>query len=219
MANDELRVWGIHTTDDSLFLKDNVIAIGWKDFGDCGELVHTREAFKAHCAEVYPNAKKVSIAVCASMLYRFAVEVQIGDYIVFPSKSDRKINIGKIESNSVYVSDANKYVHQRKVTWLKHLPRTAFSQGALYEIGSALTFFSVKNYADEYMNALDIGFKSTIAMTEPDETVAATADDIIESTRDFILKELSKNLKGYALSSMIIRNSAIWQKQNHIKLN
>ena len=127
------------------------------------------------------------------MLYRFAVEVQIGDYIVFPSKSDRKINIGRIESESIYAPDAKQYVHQRKVTWLKHIPRTAFSQGALYEIGSALTFFSVKNYADEYLQALDKGFKPTVAMTEPDETVAATADDIIESTRDFILKELSKN--------------------------
>lgn len=144
-----------------------------------------------------------SIAVCAGMLYRFAVEVQIGDYIVFPSKSDRKINIGRIESESIYAPDAKQYVHQRKVTWLKHIPRTAFSQGALYEIGSALTFFSVKNYADEYLQALDKGFKPTVAMTEPDETVAATADDIIESTRDFILKELSKNLKGYALEEFV----------------
>lgn len=203
MSNDELTVWGIHTTDDSLFLNGNVVAIGWKEFGDCGELVHTREAFKAHCAEVYPNAKKGSIAVCAGMLYRFAVEVQIGDYIVFPSKSDRKINIGRIESESIYAPDAKQYVHQREVTWLKHIPRTAFSQGALYEIGSALTFFSVKNYADEYLQALDKGFKPTVAMTEPDETVAATADDIIESTRDFILKELSKNLKGYALEEFV----------------
>ena len=66
-----------------------------------------------------------------------------------------------------------------------------------------MTFFSVKNYADEYLQALDKGFKPTVAMTEPDETVAATVDDIIESTRDFILKELSKNLKGYALEEFV----------------
>ena len=38
MANGEKRIWGIHTTDDSLFLHNNVIAIGWKEFGDCGHL-------------------------------------------------------------------------------------------------------------------------------------------------------------------------------------
>lgn len=34
-------------------------------------------------------------------------------------------------------------------------------------------------------------------------SVAATADEIIESTRDFILKELSKNLKGYDLEEFV----------------
>lgn len=48
MSNDEKRVWGIHTTDDSLFLHNNIIAIGWKEFGDCGSIEPTREAFKDH---------------------------------------------------------------------------------------------------------------------------------------------------------------------------
>ena len=48
MANEALRIWGIHTTDDSLFLHDNVVAIGWKEFGDCSKLEATREAYKNH---------------------------------------------------------------------------------------------------------------------------------------------------------------------------
>lgn len=58
MSNDEKRVWGIHTTDDSLFLHNNIIAIGWKEFGDCGSIEPTREAFKDHYCKVYPNAKR-----------------------------------------------------------------------------------------------------------------------------------------------------------------
>jgi len=73
----------------------------------------------------------------------------------------------------------------------------------LYELGSALSFFLLKNYADEYLQALDKGFNPSSAITEPDETVATTAEDIIESTRDFILKELSKKLKGYALEEFV----------------
>lgn len=86
--------------------------------------------------------------------------------------------------------------------WLKHLPRTAFSQGALYEVGSAMSFFSLKNYADEYLAALDKNFQKS-AIEQEDDTVAATAEDIIETTRDFILKELSKNLKGYDLEEFV----------------
>lgn len=131
-------------------------------------------------------------------------EAQIGDYVIFPSKSDRKINIGVIESDYNYVPDADEYVQQRSVKWLKRLPRTFFSQGALYEIGSAMSFFAVKKYADEFLAALDKDFKKNVSEDdEEDESVAATADDIIESTRDFILKELSKNLKGYALEEFV----------------
>ena len=95
------------------------------------------------------------------------------------------------------------YSNRRKVKWLKHLPRTAFSQGALHEVGSALSFFQVKNYADEYLKALDKDFKGNIMEPDTDETVAKTADEIIEATRDFILKELSKNLKGYDLEPFV----------------
>ena len=77
------------------------------------------------------------------MLYRFTYEMKMGDYVIFPSKKDRMINIGKIKSNYEYNKDIGMYHNIRKVEWLKHIPRTSFSQGALYEAGSALTLFSV----------------------------------------------------------------------------
>ena len=202
MISEDKKVWGVHTQDDYLFLHKDVIAIGWKDFGDLKAIENTREAFKEHYAAVYPQSKKQAIANSAGMLYRFIYEVQAGDYIVFPSKSDRKINIGVVEGEYEYVPSAPEYVQQRKVRWIKHLPRTLFSQGALYESGSFLSLFLIKNYSDEFVAALDDNFKKDTADTE-DETIGATAEDIKESTKDFILKELSKNLKGYDLEEFV----------------
>lgn len=202
--SDETRVWGIHTLDDNLFLKENVIAIGWNEIGDLSKIASNREAFKQKYIETFPDDKKMRIANSAGMLYRFVHEVQIGDYIIFPSKINREINIGIVESNYIYNSNAKNYVQQRKVKWLKHFPRTAFSQGALYEIGSAMSFFSVKNYADEFLSSLEKNFKGVVSTdTADDETVAATAEEIIENTRDYILKELSRNLKGYDLEEFV----------------
>ena len=203
--SDEKRVWGIHTMDDSLFLHEDVIAIGWKDMGDLKQIGSTRDAFKKHYEEVYPDAKKGAIANGAGMLYRFVYEVQVGDYIVFPSKIDRQINIGTVKDDYTFNPNASEYVQQRKVKWLRHFPRTAFSQGALYEVGSAMSFFMVKNYADEYLSALDKNFRQTALSTEgtEDESIAATADEIVETTKDFILKELSKHLKGYELEEFV----------------
>lgn len=203
MADAEKRLWGIHTQDDGLFLKQGKIAIGWREMGDLSVIVDSREAFKAKYQSVYPDAKKGSIPTGSGMLYRFCREVQIGDYVVFPSKSDRMINIGEVTGDYVYDAGQPEYVQTRTVKWLKSLPRTAFTQGALYEIGSAMSFFTVKNYAEEFLAALEKGFKQTASSAGEDPTVGATADDIIESTKDFVLKELSRNLKGYALEEFV----------------
>lgn len=68
-----------------------------------------------------------------------------------------------------------------------------------------MSFFSIKNYSDEYLSALEKNFKKEDISndSEEDESVGATADEIIESTKDFILKELSKNLKGYDLEQFV----------------
>ena len=201
---EERKVWGIHTLNDSLFLNKDLMAIGWREFGDLTKVQASRDAFKAHYIEAYPDAKKGQIANGAGMLYRFLHEVQIGDYVVFPSKTDRKINIGTIESDYYFEDNDGDYVQRRKVKWLKHIPRLNFSQGALYEVGSAMSFFSVKNYADEFLSALDKDFKKAAASdTAEDESVGATAEDIVENTKDFILKELSHQLKGYDLEAFV----------------
>ena len=203
MADSEKRLWGIHTQDDNLFLKHGTIAIGWREMGDLNDIENNREAFKAKYQLVYPDAKKGSIPTGSGMLYRFCHEVQIGDYIVFPSKSDRMVNIGEVTGDYRYDASQPEYVQTRTVKWLKNVPRTAFTQGALYEIGSAMSFFAVKNYADEFLAALEKGFKHTASSAGEDPTVGATAEDIIESTKDFVLKELSRNLKGYALEEFV----------------
>jgi restriction system protein len=58
-------VWGIHggsTGDaDTLFLKRNVVAIGWAELGDLSKLKPDREAFKAKVAQAYQDKKPGAI--------------------------------------------------------------------------------------------------------------------------------------------------------------
>ena len=204
MSNiDEKWLWGIHTTNDLLFQKDNIIAIGWHELGDMSSIPADRDAIKARYAEVYPNDPKGSVATCVGMLYRFFYDIQIGDYVVYPSKNDRMINIGIVEGPYYYDSSEPVFPRKRKVKWIKSLPRTLFSQGALYEVGSALTLFTIKNYADEFIAALEPGFPKNVKTDGPDITVAPTADEIIQSTKDFVLKELSRQLKGFDLEDFV----------------
>ena len=76
---------------------------------------NNRESFKEKYREIYPTVSKNNVANCAGTLFRFAVEMKIGDYVVFPSKSNREINIGKIIGNYYYDEHEKNYVHKRAV--------------------------------------------------------------------------------------------------------
>ncbi|HPX93254.1 MAG TPA: restriction endonuclease [Bacillota bacterium] len=196
---EDVAVWGIHSQDEELFLKSKVIAIGWKEMGDLRKLEPSREAYKEHFAKVFPEAKKGSIPTSAGMLFRFVHELKIGDYVIYPSKQDRRVNIGVVEGDYFFQPEAEHYVHQRKVKWLKHIPRTSFTPGALYEIGAYMTFFSVRNFADEFLESL----KKVPGKPGIDDSSSVTADNIIEMTTDFIIKELASRLKGYDFEDFV----------------
>jgi restriction system protein len=202
----EQSVWGIHagrTGDaDSLFLKNNVVAIGWHEMGDMSKVPCERETFKAAVAKAYPQAKPGAVPNYAGQLLRFVCEMQVGDLVLYPSKQDRLIHFGRIQGGYVYAPQVSQgYPNQRTVKWVRAVPRTEFSQGALYELGSAMSLFQVKTYADEYRAVLE-----GVALPEPvseDETVAVVAEEIEENTRDFVLKTLAQELKGHPLSHFV----------------
>jgi restriction system protein len=158
MANKETTVWGIHagrTGDaDTLFLKKNVVALGWSNAGDLS-LLRDREAFKARIAAAYPDDKPGSVPVNAGMLFRFIHEMKVGDNILYSSQHDKQVHIGRVDGDYRYDSSGdNSYPNRRAVVWLKALPTTRFSQGALYEIRTGMSFFLIKNYADECLSLL-----------------------------------------------------------------
>jgi restriction system protein len=203
MDEKDNNVWGIHAgrTGDAhtLFIKKNCIALGWPKMGDLGKLPADRENFKEHLINTYPDTKPGAIPLNAGQLFRFVHEIKPGDLAVYPSKHDRQIHIGQVEGEYCYDSETEPaYPHVRRVKWLRTAPRSHFSQGALYEVGSAMSLFSVKNYADEYRAAAE--GKTTPPPIAQDETVAAVAEEIEETTRDFILKRLAQELKGHPLA-------------------
>lgn len=206
MSGKEITVWGIHggrTGDaDHLFLKKNFIALGWHKMGDLSRLKPDREAFKACHTQAYPEDKPGAVPVKAGQLFRYVHELKVGDYVVYPSQRDKLIHIARVEGEYTYNPSLDSgYPNTRPVRWLKHLPRTSFTQGALYEIGSAMSFFQVKTYADEFMKALEGRVEPPPA--REDETVAYVAEEIVQTTRDFILKQLSQEFKGHPLAHFV----------------
>jgi restriction system protein len=206
MTTTENVVWGIHGgrrgEADDLFLKGGRIALGWAEAGDLRAWPPDRDSFKARVVAALPDARPGAIPVFAGVLFRFLYEMEPGHIVAYPSKSDRLIHIGRIQGE--YHFDPKRsatHPHQRTVKWEQHVPRTQFSQGALFEIGSAVTLFQIRNYADEYFAAL----RGTVAVPAPseDQSIGLVVSEIEESTRDFVLKRLATDLKGHPLAAFV----------------
>jgi len=202
----DVTLWGIHagrTGDaDALFLEHHVVGIGWDQVGDLAAIPPNRDAFKAAVAKAYPQFKPGAVPNSAGQLYRFVHEMKKGDLIAYPSKRDRQIHMGRISGDYRFDPALTPgYPNLRPAQWIKAVPRTLFSQGALYEIGSAMSLFQIKNYADEFLAALED--RPIATPVESDETVAEVAEDIEETTRDFILKTLAQELKGHPFTHFV----------------
>ena len=201
----EKTVWGIHAGSegeaDELFIKNRVIAIGWPKLGDLSKY-KDREQYKVRHEEVYDADSIGALRNTAGIVFRFVHEMQIGDYIIYPSKVSRQVYIGEIIGEYKYSPDIEKrYPNQRTVKWLGNFPRTSFIQEALYEIGSALTLFQVRNFADEFIVKLE-GKPS--AEPPEEEEIATISEDVGIQTKDFVLKQLKKHYKGEVLEVFIV---------------
>lgn len=200
----ERMLWGIHGGPeweaDNLFRKNNLIAIGWHEMGDLSKY-KDREEYKKRYERVYTDVSEGAMRNAAGMFYRFVHEMKIGDLAIYPSSPSRQVYIGEIIGPYKYAPNIDSHFpNQRHVRWLKNLPRTRFSQQALYEIGSALTLFQVRNNADEFISVLEGEVKPPVVEGE----VATITEDIETQTKDFVLKQLYKHYKGEALEDLII---------------
>lgn len=200
----ERTIWGIHMRRDHGLapIEQGYIAIGWREMGDLSLIMPTREGFKTAYEGAYPDAGPGKVRTSAGVPFRFLSEMKPGDLVIFPSKPDRMVNIGIIDGPYVYQAQAPfDCPHRRAVKWLKHIPRADFTQGALNEIGSALTLFKVATNADEFLAALEG------QAYEPDDIDEVSAERVTEqveeSTEDFIIKRLKTSQSPYQFEHFI----------------
>jgi len=207
----EQVLWGVHMdasvgTDPT---DKGYVAIGWNQLGDLSKIPANREAFKKIVLEGIVGAKPGSIPVQAGVLFRFLHEIKESDFVVYPSKIDRMVNLGKIAGPYRYDPKQNPdYPNCRKVQWLKHIPREEFSQEALYEIGSFITLFAVRSNRGEFLGQLGAALKESREDKEDthQEDVAvsrAVAKQAEETAQDFVIRQLKSAIDAYQFEHFV----------------
>jgi restriction system protein len=200
-------MWGIH--NDALgaeLVEKGFISIGWEEIPDLRTIGDDRERLKDLVRRTYPNIKPGAVPVWAGVLYRFAFEMHPGDLVVAPYKPDSTLNFGVIEGPYEYDANVARHPHRHKVRWLKTgVARGLFPQEALYEIGSAVTLFQVRNHDGVFRQFLESSSEetfersSTPTVTKSDDSTSTVdevpnADRIEQHTRDFIVRVLRQEL-------------------------
>jgi restriction system protein len=151
-------IWGIRAGEtgdaDSLFFAKNVVALGLEKIGELKERRADRLAIKTAIATYYPGKTPSAVARNAGQLFHFFHNIVVGDLMVYPSRIDGQVHIGRVQGPYFYnPSILASYPHRRLVKWLVSVPRASFSQEALFEMGAATTLFQIRRHANEFWDA------------------------------------------------------------------
>ena len=179
---------------------ENVVAIGWMKLGGVSGLT-TREDVKQHYRDVYPEDSSGRVAVNAGQVYRFAQEIQEGDYALTYIKSSREILIGLVESSYQYLDDAylDRYPHVRHVKWLRKVSRDDFGPQARKSLGSPPTVFNLDDYLGQ-IHSLATGEEPNVS--EEEDEVPSFADDV-KAQADELIADLISYLDPYDFQRLV----------------
>jgi restriction system protein len=214
LVSDRMKVWGIHMGEHvgNRPIDDGYVAIGWYQLGDLRQY-SDRDAFKQAIATKIPDAKTGAQPVYAGILYRFSHEIKAGDFVVYPSKHDRMVNIGRFTGQISYIpEDPDEYPNRRAVEWLGHFPRNEFSQSALNEIGAFITLFLVKKHASEFLAKVGSGAEPSASVpndeigdedTDDDTATVAVSRQAEVTTSDFVIRRIMASMTGYEFEEFV----------------
>jgi restriction system protein len=192
-------------------IEQGYVAIGWPALGDLRQYPD-RDALKAALAQFYPNKKPGSRPVDAGILFRFTHEMKAGDIVVYPSKHDRMVNVGRFTGAFEHVTDnPDDYPNRRPVEWLGHFPRNEFSQSALNEIGAFISVFLVQAHTGEFLVKIGVAQPAeTTPTAEPaedaqdDDTATVAVSKQAElTTDDFVIRQIMVKLSGYEFEEFV----------------
>lgn len=211
-----MAVWlvrvGSHGQHEQKFLKDSKVYATWDDLNVNLENLSQRSDLASEMTQRYLNAKPKAIQNWVSQVWSFAHDMNIGDLVVVPLKSQPGIQIGEITGAYFFNSKASDpYYHSRTVKWIgEAVPRTNFGQDILYTFGAFMTICRVqRNNAEARISAMRLNNwkpESIKSVTNSGVTLSdqeSEDTDIEELARDQIAQLISSRFKGHNLTRLV----------------
>lgn len=193
-------------------LQHSVATIGWNELGDVST-IDSRDALKEKFQDLYPNKKKMAVAVDVGQVWAFVRRIEKDDLVVLPLKLRAAVAIGRIIGGYSYRTDFQPGIHHvRPVEWIQtDLPRTMFEKDLLYSFGAFMTVCQIqRNNAEERVRQI-LG-KGVDPGTGEDEGETAVLD-VEQIARDQVLDFINRKFKGHNLARLV---EALLEAQGYI---
>ena len=170
MEGNGVLVWGIRTGHpggapkethrvfeqemDALF-KQGYIALGWPEMGNLDDLPNDRGAFRERVRSVSQGkVSPATVGAVAGMLFRFVHEMRTGDLVVYHSRGDGRIHIGRVIGPYIHDPNTNQdYPALRRVEWLAARPKSDFSDEARRTLKARSSLSRVRTGVHEFRAA------------------------------------------------------------------
>lgn len=166
------------------FKQKEYVSIGWNEIGPL-DGVDNKGKIKQLLREKY-EYKTGKIRISASQLYRFAFEIEIGDYILTYDPNGRTYLLGKIEGEYEYRKDVMDYFHVRKVKWTDKVNRDNLSTSTKNTLGAISTLFKIPRESVEEILAVSKGAKKGEGGEEEEQELDELKEDTKNRAKEFV---------------------------------
>lgn len=210
------------------FLTENRVYLTWEELNSDLSNATSREALLQLLQHHYPNEKLKRLQNHASQIWPFANTMQIGDWVVLPSKKQPVIYIGKITSGyQANPQGPDPFFHYRKVEWFgQEIPRSHFGQDLLHSFGAFMTICRIQrnnaverikamhknNWQPESIKTVLEQNTNTALPDASDVSEDAIHYNLVDTAKQQIIALIEQRFKGHELTRLV---SAVLKAQGY----
>lgn len=199
---------GRHGEQEATAFKEHLVCHAWNELPDYSAY-RAKDDLRALYKKTYPRESEKQVISGLGQVWRFAHEIQKGDLVALPLKTESAFAFGRVTGEYQYKQVAPNVMHIRSVEWLKTVPRSVLPNDILRSMNGAQTVFKV------YRNDAESRVEKILALTpsrpelatenaaEIEDIAEDDAVNLEEAARDEILKFVQAKFKGHDLARLV----------------
>ena len=211
-----MAIWivraGRHGELEKKFLEEEKVYLTWDNLNRDLSKINSQKELRNLLAEIYPTNSEKKNITNGSQIWAFSHKIEIGDWVILPSKLKPAIHIAEVVSHYHFDEKAkDPLYHWLNIKWLQtDIPRSNFDQDLLYSIGAFLTICQIhRNDAEKRIRVMKNNSWQTTSEQRAKKVIQTAEDtevvdtDLEELAKDSIADIIIRKFKGHGMARLV----------------